>query len=327
MQARDDDWTTYLSIRAAWLSFVGGQTQGEIASQLGISPAKVHRLIAHAQKAGYVKFQVEGRPLECLELEDWLSGEFGLRSCVVAPDLGAGDQESAIRAVSSAGAQVLAGIIGSSDVKRVGVGMGRTLKATIEQMTSFSRPDLEVMSICGSLTRTLAANPYDVVQLLQARAGGEGYYLPVPYFAETVEQKNMFLAQSSVQDLLSRARTADVFIVGIGSVEEEGHLIQRGMITNEEQSELNQSGAVSDLMGRFLTVDGEIAPVGLGDRAVGLHFNEVKGSRLIALVGGESKVEATLAALRAGVITDLIADETLAKALRDRTGLKLAHSA
>ena len=137
----------------------------------------------------------------------------------------------------------------------------------------------------------------------------------------------MFLGQRSVQDLLGRARKADVFVVGIGSVEEEGHLIQRGMITAEEQDELNRSGAVSDLMGRFLTLDGNIAPVHLGDCAVGLHFNEVRGSRLIALVGGESKVDATLAALRAGVITDLIADETLARALRDRIGLKLAHSA
>ncbi|MDN3721769.1 MarR family transcriptional regulator [Roseibium salinum] len=58
-----------MAIRAAWLSFVGGRTQGEIASQLGVSPAKVHRLIAHAQKAGYVKFQVDGRPMECLQLE------------------------------------------------------------------------------------------------------------------------------------------------------------------------------------------------------------------------------------------------------------------
>ncbi|WP_417688078.1 sugar-binding transcriptional regulator [Roseibium sp.] len=327
MQARDDDWTTYLAIRAAWLSFVGGRTQGEIAAQLGISPAKVHRLIAHAQKAGYVKFQVDGRPLECLELEDWVCREFGLRSCVIAPDLGAGDQESAIRAVSSAGAQVLSGIISSTNVRRVGVGMGRTLKATVEEMASLSRPDLEVMSICGSLTRTLAANPFDVVQLLQGRTGGEGYYLPVPYFAETLEEKEVFLGQRSVQDLLGRARQADVFIVGIGSVEEEGHLIQRGMITKEEQDELNQSGAVCDLMGRFLTMDGKIASVQLGNRAVGLHFNEIEGSRLIALVGGESKVDATLAALRAGVITDLIADETLGRALRDRAGLKLAHSA
>lgn len=327
MQARDDDWINYLAIRAAWLSFVGGRTQGEIASQLGMSPAKVHRLIAHAQKEGFVRFQIEGRPLECLELEDTLAGQFNLNSCIIAPDLGSGDQLSAIRAVASSAAPVLAGILSSETTRRVGVGMGRTLKAAVEAMARLARPDLEIMSICGSLTRTLAANPYDVVQRLQERTGGVGYYLPVPYFAENRDEKNMFLTQRSVQDLMSRARQSDVFIVGIGSVESEGHLIERGMITESEQIELGSSGAVCDLMGRFLTLDGALAPVGLGDCAVGLHYDEVRGARVIALAGGEGKAAATLAALRAGVITDLVADETLARALRERIGLKLMRSA
>ncbi|MBD1544786.1 sugar-binding transcriptional regulator [Labrenzia aggregata] len=316
-----------MAIRAAWLSFVGGRTQGEIAKQLGMSPAKVHRLIAHAQKAGFVKFQIEGRPLECLELEERIAGEFNLNSCTIAPDLGSGDMEGAIRAVAVSAAHVLSDVVSSNTVRRIGVGMGRTIKAAVEAMPKVNRPDLEIISISGSLTRTLAANPFDVVQRMQERTGGEGYYLPVPYFAESRDEKDMFLGQRSVQNLMDRARGSDVFIVGIGSVENEGHLIQRGMISKEEQADLMDSGAVSDLMGRFLTIDGKIAPVSLGDCAVGLHFNEVKGARLIALAGGESKVDAALAALRAGVITDLVADETLARALSDKIGLQLARSA
>ncbi|WP_346900375.1 sugar-binding transcriptional regulator [uncultured Roseibium sp.] len=327
MQAREDDWTNYLAIRAAWLSFVGGRTQGEIAKQLGMSPAKVHRLIAHAQKAGFVKFQIEGRPLECLELEERIAGEFNLNSCIIAPDLGGGDMEGAIRAVAVSAAHILSDVVSSNAVRRIGVGMGRTIKAAVEAMPRVNRPDLEIISISGSLTRTLAANPFDVVQRMQERTGGEGYYLPVPYFAESQEEKDMFLGQRSVQNLMERARGSDVFIVGIGSVENEGHLIQRGMISKEEQADLMDSGAVSDLMSRFLTIDGKIAPVSLGDCAVGLHFNEVQGARLIALAGGESKVDAALAALRAGVITDLVADETLARALSDKIGLQLARSA
>ncbi|WP_417675370.1 sugar-binding transcriptional regulator [Roseibium sp.] len=327
MQAREDDWTDYLAIRAAWLSFVGGRTQGEIAKQLGMSPAKVHRLIAHAQKAGYVKFQIEGRPLECLELEERIADEFKLNSCTIAPDLGGGDMEGAIRAVAVSAAHILSDVVSSNSVRRIGVGMGRTIKAAVEAMPKVNRPDLEIISISGSLTRTLAANPFDVVQRMQERTGGEGYYLPVPYFAESQEEKDMFLGQRSVQNLMERARGSDVFIVGIGSVENEGHLIQRGMISKEEQADLMESGAVSDLMGRFLTIDGKIAPVSLGDCAVGLHFNEVQGARLIALAGGESKVDAALAALRAGVITDLVADETLARVLSDKIGLQLARSA
>lgn len=327
MQARDDEWTTYLAIRAAWLSFIGGRTQGEIAAQMGMSPAKVHRLIAHAQKSGYVKFQIEGRPLECLELEDSLGRQFGLNSCIIAPDLGGADQETAIRAVAMSAGQMLAGLLASETVRRIGVGMGRTLKAAVEAMPKINRPDVEIISISGSLTRKLAANPFDVVQQLQERTGGEGFYLPVPYFAETLSEKDVFLGQRSVQNLLARARGSDVFVVGLGSVENEGHLVQRGMISKEEQNDLLENGAVSDLMGRFLTLDGRLAPVRLGDCAVGLHFEEVRGARIVALAGGASKADATLAALRTGVITDLIADETLARAISAKIGPQLVHTA
>lgn len=327
MQAHEDDWTSYMAIRAAWLSFVGGRTQGEIASQLGVSPAKVHRLIAHAQKAGYVKFQVDGRPMECLQLEKELSRFFELTNCIIAPDLGGGDDEGVLRAVAVSASQFLTGLLSGPNVKRLGVGMGRTMKASVEALPKTARQDLEIMSICGSLTRTLAANPYDIVQRMQERTGGIGYYLPVPYFAESADEKAMFLTQRSVQDLMARARQSDAFLIGIGSVENEGHLVQRGMISKQEQEQLMSCGAVCDLMGRFLTIEGKLAPNSLGDCAVGLHFNEVRGRRVIALVGGQSKVDATLAALRTGVITDLVTDETLARALSARVGLQLAQSA
>ncbi len=327
MKAPEEDWTTYLAIRAAWLSFVGGRTQGDIAAQLGVSPAKVHRLIAHAQKAGHIKFHIDGRPLECLQMEDALTDHFDLRSCVVAPELGSGDEDSVLKSVAACAAQLLNGLLSGGTVKRLGVGMGRTLTAAVEALPRLSRPDLEIISICGSLTRTLAANPYDIVQKMQERTGGVGYFLPVPYFAENAEEKATFLRQRSVQELIARAAGSDAFLIGIGSVGNEGHLVKRDMITKNEQEDLIAAGAVSDLVGRFLTIDGRLAPDTLGDCAVGLHFKQVRGSRVIALVGGESKADATLAALRTGVITDLVTDETLARVLSGRIGNKLARSA
>jgi DNA-binding transcriptional regulator LsrR (DeoR family) len=317
---QDEDWTTYLSIRAAWLSFVGGCTQGDIAARLGVSPAKVHRLIAHAQKEGLIRFQIDGRPIECLELEEFITHAFGLSTCIIAPDLGASDPATSIRAVASVAGPYLASVLSAPEVTRVGVGMGRTLKASVGAMPRISRANLSVISISGSLMRKLSANPFDVVQQLAERTGGEGYFLPVPYFAESLEERDMFLGQRSVQDLLALARQSDVFVVGIGSIDNEGHLVQRGMINKTDQDGLRRSRAVSDLMGRFVSLDGKPAPTPLEEVAVGLHYEEVRGSRVIALVGGESKAEATLAALRTGVITDLIADETLARALRDRIG-------
>ena len=59
------------------------------------------------------------------------------------------------------------------------------------------------------------------------RTGGEGYFLPVPYFAESLEERDMFLGQRSVQDLLALARQSDVFVVGIGSIEPQFYALLR----------------------------------------------------------------------------------------------------
>lgn len=324
-----EDWNTYLAIRAAWMSFVGGLTQGDIAARLDISPAKVHRLIAHAQRNGYIRFQIEGRPLECLELEERLARGFSLNNCIVAPDLSHGhsDEDAAIRSVGAAGGNLLSGMLASETVSQVGVGMGRTLKAAVMAMPRLSRDDLAIVSISGSLTRKLSANPYDVVQQMVERTGGEGYYLPVPYLAATVAEKEMFLGQPSVQDLLARARRSDTFVVGIGSLESEGHLVRMGLISPQEQASLRQAGAVGDLMGRFVDIDGKVVPVELGNQAVGLPFEDVRGARVLALAGGVSKTAATLAALRTGVITDLVVDELLARRLGEEVGQELPQSA
>lgn len=312
-----EEWTTYLAIRAAWLSFVGGCTQGEIAARLDISAAKVHRLIAHAQRAGHVRFHVEGRPLECLEYEELLSRRFGLNNCIVAPDLSAGpeDEAAVIRSVGAAAGNLLAQILSNARIRQVGVGMGRTLKAAVAAMPRIARDDLSIVSISGSLTRRLSANPYDVVQALSERSGAEGYYLPVPYLAASIAEKEMFLRQPSVQDLLARARRSDAFVIGIGSIGDDGHLVRMGLISKAEQAALRDVGAVGDLMGRFLDIGGASVPASLSDQAVGLGFEEVRGARVLALSGGVSKTAATLSALETGVITDLVVDEALAASL------------
>lgn len=324
---RQGDGTTDMAIRAAWMSFVGGATQGQIATRLGISSAKVHRLIAHAQRTGLVRFRVEGRPTDCLELEAALIDAHGLASCLIAPDIGAAGVDASIQAVAELAGEHLANLLGNASVSQVGVGMGRTLKASVDLMPRIQRPDLRIVSISGSLTRKLSANPFDVVQHLAERSGGEGYYLPVPYLAESVDERDMFLKQRSVQALLERARASDMFVIGIGSVEDDGHLIRRDLISRDEQRDLIASGAVCDLMGRFIGRDGALVRARLNDKAVGLPFEAVRGARVVALAGGAGKSEATRAALHAGIITDLIVDETLGRALVAADGTQRARSA
>lgn len=314
----NDPWIRQLEVRAAWMSFSGGLTQNEIAARLGVSQAKVHRLIASALKSGIVRIEIAERPRQCLELEDHLTRQFGLRTSTVVPTEGAAqDTAAAIAAIAMTSAHFLANLLAAPDLRQIGVGMGRTLKSAIEVLPKLNRHDLSIVSVSGSLTRRLSANPYDVVQAFQARVGGEGFYLPVPYLAQSREEKDMFHRQKSVMELLARARQSDLFVIGIGSLEDEGHLVANQLISAAERDELRAKGAVGDLMGRFINAGGTSLETEAGAKAVGLHFEEVRGARVLALVAGISKAPATHAALRSGFLTDIVLDEGLARRLQE----------
>jgi DNA-binding transcriptional regulator LsrR (DeoR family) len=305
-----------LAARAAWLSYIGGHTQSEIAARLQVSPAKAHRLIAQALDQGLVKVFVEGAPEECLELETELAQAFGLRSCHVAPDLNDENNsqpQASFAAVGASAARFLHGLIEQSGPTMIGVGKGRSLAAMVENLPTINRPDIRFVSVSGSLTRNLSANPYDVVHKLVEKTGGEGYFLPVPYIAASVKEKQTLLAQSSVQDLLDLARQADVYIIGIGTIEGDAHVRQVGMVSEEEWHELHGLGAVGDVMGSFVNTEGVPVKSDVNQHSVGLHIDDLKGRPVVAVVGGDSKGAAVLGALNTGIITDLILGERSAR--------------
>ena len=309
-----------LAARAAWLSYIGGHTQSEIAARLQVSPAKAHRLIAQALDQGLVKVFVEGAPEECLELETEIAEAFGLRSCHVSPDLNDAansNPQASFAAVGASAARFLHGLIEQSGPALIGVGKGRSLAAMVRNLPTINRPDIRFVSVSGSLTRNLAANPYDVVHKLVEKTGGEGYFLPVPYIAASVEEKQTLLSQSSVQDLLDLARQADIYFIGIGTLEGDSHVRQVGMVNEDEWHELRGLGAMGDVMGSFVNADGKPVDSEVNDHSVGLHIDDLRDRPVVAVVGGDSKGDAILAALRTGIVTDLILSERSARHVAD----------
>src|SRR4051794_11028838 len=91
-----------LAVRAAWLHYVGGLTQADVARRLGLPSVKTHRLIARAVADGVVKVTIDGDIAECVELETRLAAKFGLDYCEVAPDLG--EEGLPLRTLGHAGA-------------------------------------------------------------------------------------------------------------------------------------------------------------------------------------------------------------------------------
>ena len=73
-------------MRIAWMYYVEGMTQNEIAERLGIGRVTVVRNINEAIKQREVKIRIEGDIAECIEIEDALKKKFNLQEAIVVPE-------------------------------------------------------------------------------------------------------------------------------------------------------------------------------------------------------------------------------------------------
>src|SRR5690606_2065037 len=305
-----------LALRAAWLHFVGGMTQSAVAKRLGLPSVKAHRLIAKAVADGAVKVSIDGDITECIDLENRLADMYGLDYCEVAPDIG--EEGLPLMVLGHAGADFLRREIEHGDHEVIGIGHGRTLSAAVNYMPRVVANDLRFVSLLGGLTRNFAANPHDVMHRIAEKTGMPAYVMPVPFFANTAEDREVLLAQRGVTTVFDMGCQAELKIVGIGTVDAQAQLVTSGMIELAEVEEIASLGGVGEMLGHFFDADGQRLETALTARTIAASVENADMSRIVGLAGGISKVEAIRAVLKSGRLYGLITDERTAKALVEK---------
>ena len=306
---RDDS----LALRAAWLHYVGGLTQAEVAKRLGLPSVKTHRMIAKMVAEGAVKVSIDGDIMACVALEDQLREKHGLRFCHVAPDLG--EEGLPVRTLGMAGADYLRNLLTAQPAITLGLGHGRTLSAAIHQLPRIDAPHMRFVSLLGCLTRNYALNPHDVMHRIAEKTGAQAYMMPVPFFANTQEDRDVLLKQRGVSEVFAMAAQSEVKLVGIGTVEPAAQLVEAGMIDKAEINDISAAGAVGELLGHFFDANGQMIHNSLTARTLSVELDLAHRAEIVALVGGLSKVDAIRAVLASGLVTGLITDELTAQAL------------
>lgn len=307
------DGEAALAARAAWLHFAGGKTQGEVAELLGVQSTKAHRLIARARSEGLVRVFVEGPIAGCIDLEEQLKTFYGLQHCEVVPNIDEGTLP--LRTLGMAGARYIRNLIESARYDLIGIGHGRTLAAAIDLMASVEAKGTKFVSLLGGLTRRFAASPFDVIHRLAERTGAEAYVMPVPFFANTVKDREVLEAQFGVSDVIAMARKAPIYIAGIGEVDRRSFIASAGMLDAEDIDEIMKTGACGEILGQFFAADGTHLPNSVADRALAPRIGDLKSHRIVALAGGTSKTQAIRAILASGLLFGLIIDEATARRL------------
>lgn len=302
-----------LAIRAAWLHYAGGMTQADVAKKLRVAGVKAHRLISRANQAGAVKVIIDGDIAECVSLESRLTDLFGLSYCEVTPDLH--EDGLPLRALGIAGAGYLRRELERGQCDLVGFGHGRTLAAVVGHLPHMSAGDTKFVSLLGGLNRNYAANPHDVMHRLADKTGAEAYFMPVPFFANSQDDREVLLAQRGVRDVLNMAAKSSLKLVGVGTVEPDAYLVSSGMIELGEIEDIKTKGGIGELLGHFFDATGATIETPLTDRTMSVDLTGIKDTQIVAVAGGDEKIGAIRSVLESGYLSGLITDERTANAL------------
>jgi DNA-binding transcriptional regulator LsrR (DeoR family) len=310
--------TDNLSVRAAWLHYAGGYTQADVAKKLGVSNLKAHRLITRANKDGLVKVYIDGEVAACVVLENQLATTFKLDYCEVVPDL---DEDGLpLKALGVAGAQYLKRVLENSEIPSIGIGHGRTLAACVNNLPRTSAAEKTIVSLLGGFSRKFSANPHDVIHRLAERTGASAFVMPVPFFVNTLENKDIILEQFGITEVLELARHTALKVVGIGSVDNEASIVANVMVERSEIAAVQSAGGVGEVLGHFFDQHGALVNTDLSDRTMGLTAKDLDNSNILAVAGGESKIRAINAILHSRLLRGLITDERTARALINLEG-------
>ncbi|WP_179867876.1 sugar-binding transcriptional regulator [Rhizobium anhuiense] len=314
-----------IMVRAAWLYYVAEKTQNEIASILGVSRVKVARLISDARTSGIVTIDIDHRLSALSQLEERIRTKFDLKFCYITPP--SDDDESAAtseaqeavarRGVGMVAAKFLRSMLVQDQAKEtvIGLAWGRTISAMADAFLPVHTPDVQFVSLLGSLTRSASANPFDVVQKIASKTGGQAKYLPVPFIADSEEDREVFIQQRVVQDIIRTAMRAQACFISVGECDSSSFLSRYGYLSKDDLKVLHKLGAVGDTLGLFFDKSGNYIDSQICRRTLAINLSALSQSDIILLSAGTSKVKATHAILKAAFINGLVIDADSARQL------------
>jgi deoxyribonucleoside regulator len=307
---------TRLMLRAAQLYYRLNLTQDEVGKRLGVSRFKVGRLLERALREDAVRIEIVHPAARLVALEDALIERFGLRGAVVVdvPPSGspADDEQLARERVAAAAAAHLADLHPGG---AIGVSWGRTMLALAGQLRPGWTEATEIVQLNGAISRSAQpTRAQEVVERFGTTTGAAIRLMAAPAIVGSAELRRALEADAAVGETLAAARRAPTAVFGMGVLGPQSVHVASGYLDAGELAALGQAGAVGDVLGRFLAVDGAIALPGLDERTVGLPFEDLRAKALtVGLAAGTGRGPIALGALRAGIVKVMVTDEMTAE--------------
>lgn len=310
-------------IKAAELYYRDGLSQQEIAQKLHTSRTSISRALIQARNEGYVQIRIQYPEQSNLGLERELEEKYGLTEALVAVPAydQSSEQEVAFQAVD-----YILRVLKKNMV--LGMTWGRAMHGFVEQLAkderlrSLSFQNVKIVPFLGTpgVTQLDSWDATTYSNTLATKVGNllhcESYNLSAPMYVDGEKEKELIEGIDEISKVLHMAETADMALIGIGSMQKDSSIIKAGIRTEEEYKELIQKGAVGEIVGRIYDKNGQTVDEDLRRKMIGISLDKI--AKIPVRVGisyGKDKIEAIKGAIAGGLVNVLVTDVPTAELL------------
>jgi Transcriptional regulator, contains sigma factor-related N-terminal domain len=305
-----------LAVKTAWLYYVEGFTQEQIAEKLGVTRIKVMRTLAACAADGVVTTAINASTASQIRLERELEKRWGLAAAVVVPT--PSNEASLEKSIGHA----VAAYVGErmQDGATLAIGGGATLYASLAFLPRRQLQGATVVALVGSLPHSQWINPSIVAVKVAEALGADSYQITAPVIVDEPDLRDRLWAQPTLQVVHARAEAADIALLTVGDISAEATIFRHGIVPADLIEPLKRKGAVANILCHFVTADGHLVDHEINRRIMAIELDAISRiPNVVLAAGGKNKVQAIRAALKAVSVQVLITDSDTAASLLDES--------
>ncbi|HEY0920962.1 sugar-binding transcriptional regulator [Devosia sp.] len=301
-----------LAVKTAWLYYVEGFTQEQIAERLKVSRIKVMRTLAASVAEGVAVTLINASTAEQVALERALEKRWGLDAAVVVPAPAAGEHLE--KAIGHAVARYLGEQM--RDGMTLAIGGGATLHASLQFLERRLLKEATVVALVGSLPHSRWINPSAVALRVAEVFGVDSYQITAPVVVDDPGLRDRLWEQPTLRAVRDRAAAADIALLTVGGMSPDATIFRHAIVPPELIEPLAARGATANMLCYFVDAEGRLVDHEINNRVMAIDLDVVAGvPNVVLAAGGKRKVKPIKAALRAVDANVLITDSDTARAL------------
>ena len=300
-----DEQTYALATKAAWYYYMEDNTQAQIAEVMGVSRAKVIRLLEEARAQGIVQFSFRKNDSQRVSAEQLLIDRFGLKDAFVVPT--PLDSSAINQSIAQGAAHYVSDHLREDGY--LNIGYGDTVSRMLGFLAKNREASLNVVSLTGGVSYYLPSVGTTAYSM-------HLFLTPSPLVVSSRQVRDALLDEKSLQDVSTMTEYADMSVVGIGAAVEGATVLRNGILNEGELTVLKMQGAVGDVLNHFMDKDGNLIQTEIEDRVISTDLDKLRQLKnVVGVAGGKDKVTAIKAVLNGGYLNVLITDSDTAAEL------------